>query len=74
MSENGQLNDVLIEGADNVAFELYGNKNAPTCRRVYHLLEQGHIPGAFKFGGKWAVWRSSLRNVGRPPSAQTHAE
>jgi len=59
------ISDPLIEGAENIGYELYGNRDSSTCRRVFYLLEQGHIRGAFKMGNKWAARLSVLHNVGR---------
>lgn len=60
------LPDPLVLGAEDIAFELFGNRDHATVRRTYYLLEQGHVAGAFKMGNRHAARQSALRSLGQP--------
>lgn len=54
MVDGGKLD--IVWGAAAIA-ALIGK----TPRATYHILEQGHIPGARKIGSQWVVSRKVLR-------------
>ena len=56
---NPTLSDDLLYGANSIA-SFVGHPP----RTVYHLLETGQLPGAFKLGKRWCLRKSTfLRNI-----------
>ncbi|TWA75648.1 hypothetical protein FBZ83_12375 [Azospirillum brasilense] len=53
-----RLSDDLLEGADAIAVELFGD--AKHRRKVYHLDSLGELP-TFRLGAKLCCLRSKLR-------------
>ncbi len=53
------LSDDLLRGANSIASFL-----GQPLRIVYHLLETGQLPGAFKWGNRWCARKSTIvRNI-----------
>ena len=56
---NPTLSDDLLRGANSIASFL-----GQPPRTVYHLLETGQLPGAFKWGNRWCMRKSTIvRNI-----------
>ena len=56
---NPTLSDDLLHGANSIASFI-----GDPPRTVYHLLETGQLPGAFKLGNRWCLRKSTfLRNI-----------
>ena len=57
---NPTLSDDLLRGAKPI-----GSFIGQPTRTVYHLLETGQLPGAFKLGDRWCLRKSTFtRNIG----------
>lgn len=55
MAETTENSLDLVWGAKAIA-KLIGR----TERVVFHMLENGHLPGARQIGGRWVIERSKL--------------
>lgn len=56
------LSDDLLEGADQIALELWGDDSPPRRRQVYRLAEAGEIP-VIRKGKKIFSRRSALNEA-----------
>jgi hypothetical protein len=56
--------DELILGASEIGRAI-GMRHAGWERQIYYWLECGRVPGAFKIGKLWAIYRRDARRFGQ---------